>query len=152
LPSGFEERNKELSKNKMNHFTAPNQPKIDDQKWGCIAMNTTPFLIVDFRRFRTSQMVYFIIRFGAGAITAAFFASQDGLHHPAEMIARIGVAMIVTAIVTLAAAAAYSTAAKACSWAKGCLVRAVPPFPCGIPHALLPYGLQSARSNTNRDK
>ena len=53
---------KELSKNKMNYFTAPNQPKIDDQKWVSIHSDTTPFLIVDFRRFRVGQMVHFILR------------------------------------------------------------------------------------------
>jgi len=45
----------------MNDLTAPNQPKINDQKWGCISMDTTPFLIVDFRRFRVGQIVYFIV-------------------------------------------------------------------------------------------
>ena len=45
----------------MKHLTAPNRPKINDQKWGCIAMNTTPFLIVNFRRFRVGEMVHFIL-------------------------------------------------------------------------------------------
>ena len=44
----------------MNHLTAPNRPKIHDQKWGSIHSDTTPFLIVDFRRFRVGQMVHII--------------------------------------------------------------------------------------------
>ena len=44
----------------MNDFTAPNQSKIDDRKWGCIPMNTSPFPIVDFRRFCAGQIVHFI--------------------------------------------------------------------------------------------
>jgi LysM repeat protein len=56
----------------MNHFTAPNQPKIDDQKWGSIHSNTTPFLIVDFRRFRAGQMVYFILRQFLKAFNSVF--------------------------------------------------------------------------------
>ena len=46
----------------MNHFTAPNQPKIDDQKWGSIHRDTTPLLIVDSRRFRAGQIVHVIFR------------------------------------------------------------------------------------------
>jgi len=46
----------------MDNFTAPNQPKIDDRKWGSIESNTTPFSIVNFRRFRAGQIVHFILR------------------------------------------------------------------------------------------
>lgn len=44
----------------MSYFPVPNPPKIDDQKRDPIHRDTTPFSIVDFRRFRTSRMVHFI--------------------------------------------------------------------------------------------
>ena len=46
----------------MNHLTYAKSPKIDDQKWGCIAMNTIPFLIIDFRLIWRGEMVHFIFR------------------------------------------------------------------------------------------
>jgi hypothetical protein len=44
-----------LVNNKVKDFTAPNQPK-STIKWGSIHRDTTPFLIVDFRRFRAGQI------------------------------------------------------------------------------------------------
>lgn len=57
----------------MNHLTAPNQPKINDRKRGSIHSNTTPLSIVDFRRFRVSQMVHVISR---QSLRAFFLASR----------------------------------------------------------------------------
>ena len=46
----------------MNYLTCAKSPKIDDQKRGCIPVNTTPFLIVDFRLIWRGEMVHVIFR------------------------------------------------------------------------------------------
>jgi FAD:protein FMN transferase len=46
----------------MKHFTAPNQPKINDRNGGSIPRDTIPISIVDFRRFRAGRMLHLIFR------------------------------------------------------------------------------------------
>jgi hypothetical protein len=46
----------------MNHFNAPNQPKINDQKWGRFRVNTDRLLIVDFRLIWRIEMAHVIFK------------------------------------------------------------------------------------------
>ncbi len=45
----------------MNNLTYAKSPKIDDQKWGRITLDTIPFSIVDFRLIWRGKIVHFTV-------------------------------------------------------------------------------------------
>lgn len=45
----------------MDHLASAKASRIDDRKRACIALNTSPFTIVDSRQLWRRQMVHFII-------------------------------------------------------------------------------------------